>query len=62
MNLKMIRGDLMSSWAIAKKDLKCYYARPGTILFGVMFPFFMFLSFIVGRDPVSYTHLTLPTN
>jgi len=49
-NLKMIRGDLMSSWAIAKKDLKCYYARPGTILFGVMFPFFMFLSFIVGRD------------
>ncbi|MCD6348371.1 MAG: ABC transporter permease [Candidatus Korarchaeota archaeon] len=50
MDLKLIRADLVSCWAIAKKDLKCYYARPGAILFGVMFPFFMFLSFIVGRN------------
>ncbi|RLG46698.1 MAG: ABC transporter permease [Thermoproteota archaeon] len=43
-------ADVRASWAIAKKDLKCYYARPGAILFGIMFPFFMFLSFAVGRD------------
>ncbi len=56
MNLKLMRVELMSSWAIAKKDLKSYYARPGAILFGVMFPFFMFLSFIIGRDlPIERT-------
>ncbi len=50
MGLRLTRIDLISCWAIAKKDFKCYYARPGAILFGVMFPFFMFLSFIVGRN------------
>ncbi len=50
MDLKLVWLDLASCWAIAKKDLRCYYARPGAILFGVMFPFFMFLSFIIGRD------------
>jgi len=40
----------MAAWAIAKKDFKCYYARPGSIMFGIMFPLFMFLSFIVGRN------------
>jgi len=42
--------ELSAAWAIAKKDLKIYYARPGTIMFGIMFPLFMFLSFAVGRN------------
>ncbi len=45
-----LKLDLMAAWAVAKKDLKSYYARPGAIMFGIMFPLFMFLSFIVGRN------------
>ncbi len=45
-----VRLDFMAAWAIAKKDLKSYYARPGAVMFGIMFPLFMFLSFIVGRN------------
>jgi len=50
MDARYLRLDLMAAWAIAKKDLKCYYARPGAVMFGIMFPLFMFLSFIVGRN------------
>ncbi|RLF34821.1 MAG: ABC transporter permease [Thermoplasmata archaeon] len=50
MDLSQFIVELSAAWAIAKKDLKMYYARPGTIMFGIMFPLFMFLSFAVGRD------------
>ncbi len=47
-------NNLKAAWAITKKDIKIYYLRPGTLMFGVMFPLFMFLSFAVGRNiPVS---------
>ncbi len=41
--------EINASIAIAKRYIRLYYIRPGTIMFGLMFPFFMFLSFIVGR-------------
>ena len=54
MDLSQLIVELSAAWAIAKKDLKIYYARPGAIMFGIMFPFFMFLSFVVGRNiPIS---------
>ncbi len=37
------------SWAITKKDALIYYLRPGSLMFGIMFPVFLFLSFAVGR-------------
>jgi ABC-2 type transport system permease protein len=38
------------AWAIGEKDIKIYYMRPGALMFGVLFPFSMFLSYIVGRN------------
>lgn len=38
------------AWAIAKKDMRIYYIKPPTIMFGVFFPAFLFLSFAVGRN------------
>lgn len=38
-----------SSLAIAKKNAKIYYLKPPVLIFGLLFPFFMFLAFAVGR-------------
>ena len=45
-----IRLELVRAWAITKKDARIYYFRPGTIMFGILFPLFLFFSFAVGRD------------
>ena len=42
--------ELQRSWVIAMKDIRIYYLRPAAIMFGVLFPFTLFLSFTVGRD------------
>ncbi len=42
--------ELSRSWAIAVKDMRIYYLKPSTLMFGVLFPFTLFLSFTVGRD------------
>jgi ABC-2 type transport system permease protein len=47
---RRILTELKKSWAIAKKDMKITYLRPGTIMFGIMFPVFMFFSFAIGRN------------
>lgn len=43
-------GDLGPILAIMKKDMRIYYIRPGTIMFGILFPVFLFISFALGRD------------
>jgi len=48
--LSYLKTDLSTSWAIAKKDMRIYYLKPGTLMFGIMFPLFMFLSFAVGKN------------
>ncbi|MGC8937056.1 MAG: ABC transporter permease, partial [Candidatus Methanomethylicaceae archaeon] len=45
-----IRADLNAALAIAKKDMRIYYIKPGTLMFGILFPLFMFLSFAVGKN------------
>jgi ABC-2 type transport system permease protein len=53
MNLNII-NNLSVAWIITKKDIKIYYLKPGTLMFGIMFPLFMFLSFAIGKDvPIS---------
>ncbi len=47
--LERIRWDIGASISIARRYMRIYYIRPGTIMFGLMFPLFMFLSFAVGR-------------
>jgi len=45
-----VRKEFKCSWAIAKKDMRVYYLKPSVLMFGIMFPLFMFLSFAVGRN------------
>ena len=42
--------EVRVAWAIANKDMYTYYTRPASIMFGVLFPFSLFLSFSVGRN------------
>lgn len=36
--------------AIARKDIRIYYAKRPVVIFGVLFPVFLFLSFTINRD------------
>jgi ABC-2 type transport system permease protein len=54
-NLGELRSNLNAAWAIAKKDAHIYYIQPGPLMFGIMFPFFMFLSFAIGRNAPAAT-------
>lgn len=38
------------AWAIGEKDIRIYYASPPSLMFGILFPFSMFLSFVIGRN------------
>ena len=38
------------AWAIGEKDMLIYYLKPASLMFGILFPFSMFLSFLVGRN------------
>jgi len=41
--------DWKRSLAVAKKNAKIYYLKPPVLIFGLLFPFFMFLAFAMGR-------------
>ena len=40
--------EIRISWAIAVKDMRTYYTKPPSIMFGILFPFSLFLSFSIG--------------
>ncbi|MFO7792095.1 MAG: ABC transporter permease [Candidatus Saliniplasma sp.] len=43
---EFLRGVLTT----AEKDIKIYYKKPPVIIFGLLFPFLMFLAFYMGRE------------
>ncbi len=45
-----IEREVRVAWAIALKDMLTYYTRPPSIMFGILFPFSLFLSFSIGRN------------
>jgi ABC-2 type transport system permease protein len=47
---KRLFREMRVAWAIAIKDMKIYYTRPPSLMFGILFPFSMFLSFVIGRN------------
>jgi len=54
----VITGELVReirvAWAICEKDMQQYYLTPPSLMFGLLFPVSLFLSFVVGRNiPVS---------
>lgn len=38
------------SFAIVKKNIRVYYSKGPVIIFGILIPFFLFLSFYIGRN------------
>ncbi len=47
--------QLKRACAIAKKDIRIYYLRGPVIIFGILFPLFLFMAFMIGRDlPVDF--------
>lgn len=38
------------AWTIARKDIRIYYLKGPVVIFGILFPVFLFLSFAVGRN------------
>jgi ABC-2 type transport system permease protein len=42
--------EIRVAWAIAFKDMRTYYTQPPSIMFGILFPFSLFLSFSIGRN------------
>ncbi len=41
---------LRKSWAVAKKNVRIYYLRGPVLIFGILFPAFLFLAFAIGRN------------
>jgi ABC-2 type transport system permease protein len=48
--VKRILKEMRVAWAIGEKDIRIYYAKPASLMFGILFPFSMFLSFVIGRN------------
>lgn len=41
--------SIRSISVVTEKNIRIYYSKPPIIIFGLMFPFFMFLAFFLGR-------------
>jgi ABC-2 type transport system permease protein len=50
MNPAGVDEQLRRAWAIAKKDIRLYYAKNSVLIFGVLMPVFLFLAFIMGSS------------
>lgn len=45
-NKQVFRGIMVTT----EKDIRIYYTKPPVIIFGLLFPLFMFLAFYLGRE------------
>jgi ABC-2 type transport system permease protein len=43
-------NQFRTAWAIAKKDIRIYYLKGPVIIFGILFPGFLFMAFAIGRN------------
>jgi len=48
--LTLCPTQLRRVWAIARKDIRIYYSKGPVVIFGILFPIFLFLSFFIGRS------------
>jgi len=49
-NMVLLWQQIRRSLVIARKDIHIYYSKGPVIIFGVLFPVFLFLSFTIGRQ------------
>ncbi|MFO8019004.1 MAG: ABC transporter permease [Promethearchaeia archaeon] len=50
MNLNMNLDSMKNIWMLTKKNITLYVKKGPVLIFGLMFPFFMVLSWILGRQ------------
>jgi len=50
MDNNLYREQFKRSFAILKKNVRIYYSKGPVIIFGLLVPFFLFLSFYIGRN------------
>lgn len=48
-DMGMVLQQARRSLAIARKDIRIYYSKGPVIIFGILFPVFLFLAFSIGR-------------
>lgn len=46
----MLCSQLRRSLAVAEKDIRIYYLKGPVLVFGILFPMFLFLAFSIGRS------------
>ena len=46
----MIKDSVSRIWILCKKNISLYFKKGPVLIFGLMFPFFMTLSWVIGRD------------
>jgi len=49
-NIALLGQQIRRAMVIARKDIRIYYSKGPVIIFGVLFPVFLFLSFTIGRQ------------
>lgn len=49
-SLSIFWEQLERSFAICKKDIRIYYSKGPVVVFGLIFPLFLFLAFTIGRN------------
>lgn len=49
-HMARLLNEIERAWAIGWKDIKVYYLKPPSLMFGVLFPFALFFTFTVGRN------------
>jgi ABC-2 type transport system permease protein len=57
MNPAGLPEQVRRAWAIAKKDIRLYYAKKSVLIFGVLMPVFLFLAFFTGNSRLPITFL-----
>lgn len=50
MKINSTKLRLQQIMAVAKKNVKIYYTEPPILMFGILFPFFLFLAFALGKN------------
>ncbi|MHA1672474.1 MAG: ABC transporter permease [Promethearchaeota archaeon] len=46
----MNKNNLLTIWILAKKNIKLYFKKGPVIIFGFLFPLFLMLSWVIGRN------------
>ena len=46
----MIKKNIVNIWILSKKNISLYIKKGPVLIFGLMFPFFMTLSWVIGRN------------